>query len=420
MDNIVRDMIVISALPAHFGGGGGLHDLEVLKELNRKYDIELVPSVTWNLVNALNNEEYKEKLLRIIDMHNFRLAEPVVTLLSQKHKEHYNLFYGVLLLKDLAKMFKGRMYKVVYSQSEFVTDLYLAAKIRGLKRGFLVQGLWFTKDFISDIKLELMTDYYKPWNPELWKRLFYRSIFRNTVYYLVKRRKFDFVLTVNPKQTEWNGLNRIKNITVEVISPGNAYHRPLSIEPTTRKEQYFVYYGRLVPTKGLFLIPKIVKEVVKECKDFKLYIFGNFSNDSIKNKFLRKIKEFNLEENVKYLGFLSEEDKLKVIGKAKGFLFPSLVDTYSISILESLSLMTAVITFKLHTLEWLYSGIDAVKLCDDLKCFVHNTVKIWRMNETEYSALFDDKVKQFLLLHDDWRKVAESEINLLSKFLLNT
>ena len=421
VDNNQGNMLVITILPVHFGGGGSIHNIEVLKELNKRVEVEVVPSVTWNLVAAISNDNYKEKLLKVVDEHGLRLAEPVLTLFSQKYKTKYKRLdkslYGSLLVRELAKLFQGKMYKVVYSQSEFIIDLYLAARIGGLNRGFLTQGLWFTKDFITDMKLELATDYYKPWSFEFWKRMIYRSIFRNSVYHMIKRHKFNFILTVNPKLVEWNGLSRFNDVEIEVVNPGNAYPAHILNRPEERKEQYFVYYGRLVPTKGLFIIPRIVKDVVKEHDDFKLFIFGSFPDETLRRKFFEKIYKLKIEDNIKYLGFLSDEEKFKIIAKAKGFLFPSLVDVHPLSILESLALKTSVITTRLPTLEWLYHGLPAVKLCDNLRCFVQNVKDIWRMEESEYYAMFNDKQKMFLALHSDWKKVAEAETNLLLKFI---
>ena len=412
----MRDTLVITVLPAHFGGGGLIHNIEILKELNKSLEIEIVPSVTWNLVDAMRDEGYKEKLLEIINKHGLKLAEPVHSLLSRNYRVLHRLTYGFTLARELVKLFQGKVYKVVYSQSEFVVDLYLAAKIKGLSRGFLTQGLWFTRNFVADMELELATEYYKPWSLDFWKRLIYRSIFRNFTYHMIKRNKFNFILTVNPRLVDWSGLNRFSNVKIEILNPGNAYPVHSLSRPREQKEQYFVYYGRLTPTKGLFLIPRIVKEIAKECDDFKLYIFGSFPDESVKRKFFKNLNLLRIEDNIVYLGFLSEDEKLKVIAKAKAFLFPTLVDTYSLSILESLTLTTAVITTKLPTLEWLYSGLAAVKLCSDLRCFVENAINILRMNENEYYAMFDHKLKEFLELHSDWKKVAESEINALLKF----
>jgi glycosyltransferase involved in cell wall biosynthesis len=72
-------------------------------------------------------------------------------------------------------------------------------------------------------------------------------------------------------------------------------------------------------------------------KEIKVAILGCFINEYIKQLFLRKAKELNIIKNIDILGYLSEDEKFKVLRSMRLFLYPSIKDCFSISFIEAMA-----------------------------------------------------------------------------------
>ncbi|MGC9108076.1 MAG: glycosyltransferase family 4 protein, partial [Infirmifilum sp.] len=396
-----------------FGGGGSVRNLKILEFLKNRFELDVIPSIPGNVAHGLSESGYAKKLVSVIEGYGFSV--PTVVLDILKSSPQRKKYTQLSLISKIVKEIKNK-YNLVYSMSELPSDLLLALKIRSEKRAYLSQGLWFTNNLYNDIKLELKTEYYTPFTVEFYKRITLRSLFRNASYFLSK--KFDAILTINRAHFEMNGLNKkVDNSKIKLIYPGNA----TSVKPTqpvAGKENYVVHFGRLHPTKGLFIVPRILREVRDRVSDIKLVIFGKFTNEKIKVKFFERINSYHLRENVEYLGFLREDEMLKVISKAKVLIFPTLVDIHPLSVLDALALGTAVISLDIPTMRWLYDGIKPVSLCNSYECMATEVKRFMEMDSESYIGMFrDSKTVKFIEDHSDWSKVAQAELKTIEGLL---
>ena len=113
------------------------------------------------------------------------------------------------------------------------------------------------------------------------------------------------------------------------------------------KEEDFKYdigfmAARLVPEKGIIDLLEIIHKVQQKIKndmgkEIKVAILGCFINEYIKQLFLRKAKELNIIKNIDILGYLSEDEKFKVLRSMRLFLYPSIKDCFSISFIEAMA-----------------------------------------------------------------------------------
>lgn len=76
----------------------------------------------------------------------------------------------------------------------------------------------------------------------------------------------------------------------------------------------------------------------------KLYILGRPDNKCVQQELLTKIKEYKLHNKVKYLGEVTQSEKIKLYANSKAILFIPLDEDYGYITLESMAASKAVIT----------------------------------------------------------------------------
>ncbi|MBP1358324.1 MAG: glycosyltransferase family 4 protein, partial [Sulfolobus sp.] len=193
----------------------------------------------------------------------------------------------------------------------------------------------------------------------------------------------------------------------------NAFDEILLKYSTLDKEDYAVFFARLIPEKGLFEIPKIWSKVREKLPNARLVVLGRFLNEKYKRRFLSLINGLGIE----YKGFVSREELLKTVAKAKVVLNPTHFDAFSLTTLESLALKTPVVSYDIPAIKEIFGNQKAIKLVRefDVEGMAEKTVEVLR--EKDYSDWFDEEYEEFINLHKSWEKVADAEYNALKEFL---
>nr|WP_253823019.1 glycosyltransferase [Acidianus sp. RZ1] len=179
------------------------------------------------------------------------------------------------------------------------------------------------------------------------------------------------------------------------------------------KEDYAVFFARLIPEKGLFEIPKIWKKVREKVPNAKLVVLGKFFNDKFKRRFMSLIDDLGIE----YRGFVSKEELYKTVAKAKVIVYPTHFDAFPLGTLESLTLKTPVVAYDIPSVREMFGSLKAVKLVRefDVEGMAEKTVEV--LKAKDYSDWFDEKDVEFINLYKSWEKVADAEYNALKEFL---
>lgn len=118
----------------------------------------------------------------------------------------------------------------------------------------------------------------------------------------------------------------------------NSFEIKVPIEVETKKEQ-FVYLGRLVFYKNIEVILRAWDIVVKKYPTAKLVIAG----DGPYKTTLQNIAK-NLKVNITFAGYVTSEEKSKLISESNALLFPSLIEGFGLVILEAFSQKRPVLT----------------------------------------------------------------------------
>ena len=131
---------------------------------------------------------------------------------------------------------------------------------------------------------------------------------------------------------------RTRNKRIELIGYGvedNLYDKNFN------EKNYILYIGRLdIYQKGLDVLLKAFKEVLKENSEVKLIIAGR-GNDEKKVKNL--VKEFKLENNARFAGRVEGDKKAELMGSALFVCMPSRFESWGIVAVEAGACGKAVI-----------------------------------------------------------------------------
>jgi len=100
------------------------------------------------------------------------------------------------------------------------------------------------------------------------------------------------------------------------------------------------FLGLIGENKGVFDLLKVVKRLVNEGIIAKLYIGGNGETPRL----YREIEKLGIGNNVKYLGWISEEERDSLFKKTDVFILPSYSECFPMSILEAMSYGIPVIS----------------------------------------------------------------------------
>lgn len=151
-------------------------------------------------------------------------------------------------------------------------------------------------------------------------------------------KNFDYLVVVS---------NTLKEFYQDKIGKTKCIYIPNVIDNLPKNTSNLKYnnlinVGRLEQEKDQSTLIDIFKEVKKEIKDAKLYIIGD---GSLKEKLNNKIKEYNLEDSIFLLGFLSKKEMEKYLLDSKIFVMTSITESFGIVLIEAMSYKIPCIAF---------------------------------------------------------------------------
>jgi len=189
----------------------------------------------------------------------------------------------------------------------------------------------------------------------------------------------------------------------------------ISLSSSQQKEYDLVFMSALEEGKGVFELPRIVRQLKIKKRQIKLLIIGAFSSDGDRKKFTRLIRR--LETNVVLTGWLDSPDKWTFLKKARDFLFPSIFsNTHSFPLLEALSCGLPAVCYDTPfvRLEFETSAVKTAPL-RDVKAIANI---VWELlsNETELTELSKEAIR-FASNFPSWRDVARAEIEAYDRII---
>lgn len=191
---------------------------------------------------------------------------------------------------------------------------------------------------------------------------------------------------------------------------------PLTIrgEFAAQHEQIVLYVGRMVMEKGVQVLLDAAPAVLTQCPGTRFIIVGTgYYLDYCK----RKTHELGIEQSVKFLGYISDNELRQLYKIADVVCIPSLYEPFGIVALESMAASAPVVSSDTGGLsdfvEHMVTGIttytgDAGSLAWGLLQVLRNKELATRLKENAY-----DRVKQIY----NWKIIAKHTLAIYEKVL---
>lgn len=320
--------------------GGYKRNYEVMKRLCKLTNVDIIPSL-----RNVRLYSYRRDLISLLKSLNSS-PEYVIDLLENDVTE-----------EDFINSLRKDKYDIAVVYSNSSENIKLARSVTTAPIGVQLQLEPFYRDFSTLFKIK-----FRGVTGRAVKKLrqaMEESIKEEQTWrYLIRNNDLNFIVSVSKVPLINSGLDKI--LPYRVTEPGNAYDPDLLSYRSDYKEDYAVYFTRLIPEKGLFEVPLIWK---KAKRDMKLYVMGRFEDERDEEDFLKMVKRFNV--NIEYLGFKEGKELFSIVSKAKFTVYPSHYDSFSLVVLESLALGTPVFAYNTLALQEIYKGIKGVHLIEE-------------------------------------------------------
>jgi glycosyltransferase involved in cell wall biosynthesis len=105
-----------------------------------------------------------------------------------------------------------------------------------------------------------------------------------------------------------------------------------NIEGSIEYEDFVLFVGRLVHSKNVALAIHSMSYVIRELPTAKLVIVGD---GPMKIELEEMVSSLHLEDNVKFIGYVTEIRKRELLNKCSALVLPSLVEGFGLVILEA-------------------------------------------------------------------------------------
>jgi glycosyltransferase involved in cell wall biosynthesis len=133
--------------------------------------------------------------------------------------------------------------------------------------------------------------------------------------------------------------------------------KPISLDvaEATKKKysngtEYFLYIGAIHPRKNLQNLLKAFSIFKKRLRsNMKLLLVGRLAWKY--DSFIQNLKRYKFREDVVLLGYLNEEELVKITASAYALVYPSLLEGFGIPILEAMKCNVPVITSSASSME---------------------------------------------------------------------
>lgn len=173
--------------------------------------------------------------------------------------------------------------------------------------------------------------------------------------------------------------------------------------------EYILFVGTIEPRKNLINLLDAYSKV-RKYKNIKLIIAGKLGWGA--DEFKNKLSENAFKEDIEYLDYISEEEKINLIKNCKLFVFPSLYEGFGLPVLEAMRLGTIPVVSNSSSLKELVE-VDYLKFNPNNTDEIADKILELLENEDLYAKALEyikDREKEF-----DWNIFSDSYIKLFKK-----
>ncbi len=227
----------------------------------------------------------------------------------------------------------------------------------------------------------------------------YLSYINDTIFNLFLK-KFDKIICISEyikRRLKEHGIeeNKLTTIYNGIEQDDVGYYE---------KENYFLFVGRLVKTKG---VDRLIRAMAMANIDAEIVIAG-------KGPMMEKWKSLAKKYGVKAIfpGWISEEEKIKLMKKSRAFVLPSVYESFGIVLLEAMKYGTPIIAMNTGGIPEVIG--NAGMIVNNEKEMAEALSKIY--NDDDLAKKLGEKaitqVKKF-----SWDKIAKETFNVYEEIV---
>lgn len=181
-----------------------------------------------------------------------------------------------------------------------------------------------------------------------WKYWVKHGMYKKIVAEAVNKAEVIFVPTNTIKQTVKRYFPNVENkILVTYEGVGQTFIQAPQ-QAKTKKEKRIVYVGSLYPHKNV----DVVLRALQEMPDVSLDLVG--ARNVFQEEVRRKVEQFNLNNRVRFLGYLSDEELVKLFQTSFALVQPSLFEGFGLTGLEAMAAGLPVIASDIPVFREIY------------------------------------------------------------------
>lgn len=296
--------------------------------------------------------------------------------------------FSCLFIKDI---------DIIYSGSDFFPDVIPA---------------FFYKLFHRDTKwFQCVFHIYPSWHKRPGNKITNFIAQYLQQFSLLFIHRADYVININTQVKKYLTDKGFDPNKIVVNTPGIDFSSISKLKVNTHQRRYdAVFLSRLTPSKGVFDLIKIWKEVVSIKPVCKLAIIGEGSPE-VKKELMKEIAVSKLQSNIDVLGYLDDNEAFSLIKNSQVFLFPSHEEGFGIAIAEAMTCGIPVIAWNLPVYDEVFED-NLVKVEEnDINSFAAKVVEL--QNSHFLSQNISNKAYNFIKKYE-WKEIASRHLELLN------
>lgn len=213
-----------------------------------------------------------------------------------------------------------------------------------------------------------------------------------------------------PREKVWVIPNGIKAVSYQDNYNLDAFRRRYA----KKDEKIILYIGRHTFEKGIQILINSIPKIIKEYEKIKIIIAGTGPmTEELKDKVLK----MDLEKDVIFTGYISEEEKSKIYRVADLAVFPSIYEPFGIVALEAMIAGCPVVASDVGGFsEIIHNRFNGVKFqCGSVNSLKDSVLEV--LNDFQLSSRLIENGLKVVREKYSWEHVAELTIKIYSEVL---
>lgn len=255
-------------------------------------------------------------------------------------------------------------------------------------------------------KIPLVITFHGSFHQATCRRIYYLKKLHNKcmLKFEIFVHKFIAVSYAEKNEVTKRGIPEAK---VEVVYNGvsTKYSKLRRIGKERSNEKRILFLGRLVSSKNPELLVSAMNHVVEKADNSKLILAG--SDWGERKKLENMVSKLGIRRNVKFMGKVTEEEKVKLLTSCDVFVHPTLQDVFSISILEASAAGLPVVAFNVGGNSEMIINEQTGILVNDLNSQALADAILMILRDRNKSQKMGEKGRKYVLKKFSWKKTVD-------------